>query len=241
MKVLIIGYGKMGREVEQLLQVANHEIVGKIDDYESLSKFDVKSDVAIEFTTPSACVSNIYWCLERKIPVVVGTTGWYDRLEEVQKACMINGGAIVWGSNFSIGMNIVFQLNRLLASFMNYFDDYKCQILEIHHTEKIDRPSGTAIALANLVIDEHHRYIRWELDSEIASSSVIPVHAKREGDVKGVHIVKWKGLNDELYIGHEVFSRRGFALGATKAAQWIIGKKGMFSFSEHFREIIQNK
>lgn len=241
MKVLIIGYGKMGREVEQLLRNTNHEIVGKIDDYESLNRFDGSSDVAIEFTTPSACVSNIYWCLEHKIPVVVGTTGWYDRLEEVQKACKVNDGAIVWGSNFSIGMNIVFQLNRILASFMNYFDDYECQILEIHHTEKIDRPSGTAIKLANLVIDEHHRYNKWELDPAIASIGVIPIHSKREGDVKGLHVVKWKGLNDEIYIGHEAFNRRGFAIGAIKAAEWIIGKKGMFSFSEYFREIIQNR
>lgn len=240
MDVLIIGYGKMGREVEQLIKLMGDNIAGIVDNYEQLCSFNGSAEVAIEFTTPSACVQNILWCLDHRIPVVVGTTGWYDKLNEVEQKCKESDGALIWGSNFSVGMNILFQVNKMLASLMSNFDEYKCSIDEVHHIQKLDKPSGTAITLAQMIIQAHPRYTTWKLDSD-AGDGVLPVYAFRQEDVRGIHTVKWSGSSDVISITHQAVDRRGFAQGALLAARWIIGKKGMFAFSEYFTEIIFQK
>lgn len=232
MKIALIGYGKMGHAIEEVALGRGHEIVCRID-ADNIGDFDspafAAADVAIEFTTPATAVDNYYRAFAAGIPVVSGTTGWLDRMPEIKAACE-KGSTFFYASNFSLGVNIFFALNRWLASVMNHFEDYSVSLEEIHHIHKLDHPSGTAITLAEGLIDNLDAMRRWsETDS---AADTIPVTAKREGEVPGTHIVRYDSEVDTITIEHRAKSRRGFALGAVVAAEFTVGKKGFLTMND---------
>lgn len=231
MKIALLGYGKMGKTIERLALEKGHEvafIAGRDADF---SKLEL-ADVAIEFSVPEAAFEHITKCFELGIPVVSGTTGWLSQYDEALKVCQERNGSFIYASNFSIGVNIFFELNRKLAEMMSAHKGYTVSMEEIHHTQKLDAPSGTAISLANAIIENTH-YSEWHLGKAIENEErSIPIEAKREGDVKGTHIVKYQSEIDTISIAHEAHSREGFALGAILAAEWLIGKKGVFSMKD---------
>lgn len=225
MKIALIGYGKMGKTIEQLATTKGHSIV-----YKSTSTIKdgtlASADVAIEFSNPEAAVSNIKKCFEANVPVICGTTGWLKNLNEVLAAQNECNGSFLYASNFSVGVNLFFQLNEELAKKMRKFDEYDVTIKEIHHTEKKDAPSGTAITLAESIL-HHSDKKEWSLDK--AENDKLYIDAKRINDVKGTHIVTYASKIDTISINHEAHSREGFAKGAILAAEWILGKQGVFS------------
>lgn len=229
MKVALLGYGKMGKIIEQIALSRGHEIVIKATKDTKYNLTD--ADVAIDFSVPSAAVNNISNGLKNNVPIVSGTTGWLDSYEAMVKLCNEHQGAFLYASNFSLGVNIFFELNSYLAKIMSSFEQYKVTIEEIHHTQKLDKPSGTAITLAQGIIKEHARYTDWELDKNQANHSV-PVFAKRLPEVPGTHTISYSSAVDTIAISHEAHSREGFALGAVLAAEWILGKKGVFSMKD---------
>lgn len=226
MKIVLIGTGKMGQAIEQLAVSRGHEIVLKLN-YENIDSFsneDLKvADVAIEFTRPDAATGNLKRCLDANIPVVCGTTGWHDELNHITKLFIDNNGALVYASNFSVGVNMMFELNRILAKWMQSHNEYSVSLSEIHHTHKLDKPSGTAVTLANGIIENNEAYTKWTLDKH--QDNAIYIDAMREPDVVGTHDVKWESPIDIIQLHHHAKSRDGFALGAIHAAEWIIGKK----------------
>ena len=228
----------MGKEIEQCLIQSGHTIAATIDNDEQRNNFSGSADVAVEFSTPQTVIDNLLWCFEKNIPVVTGTTGWLDQLPMITEQCEKMNGSLLWGSNFSIGMNVFFMLNKELTKFMNHFPQYKPSISEVHHVHKLDKPSGTAITLANDMIDEAANLHSWVLDKTDAEEGQLPVFVERIGEVKGTHDVKFESNEDIISIHHEAKSRKGFALGAIMAAQWIKDKKGVCSFPEFFKEII---
>ncbi|MEH0154863.1 4-hydroxy-tetrahydrodipicolinate reductase [Limibacter armeniacum] len=236
MRVLLIGYGKMGKTIEEILTERGHKVVGIVDrsteaKIKDFSKSEV--DVAIEFTEPSAAYDNITACLEEGIPLVSGTTGWLDRRENVEKLCAEKDGAFFWASNFSLGVNIFFALNNRLAELMNPHADYKVSMEEIHHTEKKDAPSGTAITLAEGVIDNLDRIENWSLKGEGSQvENILEIAAVREPDVPGTHEVVYESEMDKIEIKHTAHTRKSFALGAVVAAEWLPGKKGILSMQD---------
>ncbi|MCB0436752.1 MAG: 4-hydroxy-tetrahydrodipicolinate reductase [Mangrovimonas sp.] len=229
MKVALLGYGKMGKIIEQVALSRGHEIVIKATKDTKYNLTD--ADVAIDFSVPSAAVNNISNGLKNNVPIVSGTTGWLDSYEAMVKLCNEHQGAFLYASNFSLGVNIFFELNSYLAKIMSSFEQYKVTIEEIHHTQKLDKPSGTAITLAQGIIKEHAHYTDWELDKNQANHSV-PVFAKRLPEVPGTHTISYSSAVDTIAISHEAHSREGFALGAVLAAEWILGKKGVFSMKD---------
>ncbi|MCB0426357.1 MAG: 4-hydroxy-tetrahydrodipicolinate reductase [Mangrovimonas sp.] len=229
MKVALLGYGKMGKIIEQIALSRGHEIVIKATKDTKYNLTD--ADVAIDFSVPSAAVNNISNGLKNNVPIVSGTTGWLDSYEAMVKLCNEHQGAFLYASNFSLGVNIFFELNSYLAKIMSSFEQYKVTIEEIHHTQKLDKPSGTAITLAQGIIKEHAHYTDWELDKNQANHSV-PVFAKRLPEVPGTHTISYSSAVDTIAISHEAHSREGFALGAVLAAEWILGKKGVFSMKD---------
>ena len=229
MKVALLGYGKMGKIIEQVALSRGHEIVIKATKDTKYNLTD--ADVAIDFSVPSAAVNNISNGLKNNVPIVSGTTGWLDSYEAMVKLCNEHQGAFLYASNFSLGVNIFFELNSYLAKIMSSFEQYKVTIEEIHHTQKLDKPSGTAITLAQGIIKEHTRYTDWELDKNQANHSV-PVFAKRLPEVPGTHTISYSSSVDTIAISHEAHSREGFALGAVLAAEWILGRKGVFSMKD---------
>ncbi|MFH1005309.1 MAG: 4-hydroxy-tetrahydrodipicolinate reductase [Bacteroidota bacterium] len=238
MKIALFGYGKMGKEIEQIA-LQKHTIALKIDlhNAESFSKNELmKCDVAIEFSTPHSVVTNILKCFEANIPVVVGTTGWYDKLEEVKKICKEKNQCLFYSSNFSIGVNIFFELNKQLAKMMNNYPDYQVSIEEIHHIYKLDAPSGTAISLANQIIDNISRKKKWintlSVSSQIEREDELPIISTREDEVTGTHIVKYHSAIDDIEIMHKAHNRKGFATGAMIAAEFIANKKGIFTMDD---------
>lgn len=239
MKIALIGYGKMGKEIEKVIVDANtaDEIVLKITD-DNLHEFNVenlkKADVAIEFTQPEAAVENIYKCFEAGIPVVVGTTAWLNRLDEVKKKCADTNGTIFFSPNYSVGVNIFWEVNRRLAQLMNSQPQYEVSMEEIHHTEKKDAPSGTAVKTAEVILKELDRKKEWSLqpNSNGQASIEIPIIAKREPNVPGKHTVTYTSNVDYIEIKHEAKSRRGFAEGAVMAARFVIGKKGVYEMKD---------
>ncbi len=228
MKIALLGYGKMGKTIEKLAVEKGHEIVAKISALKDLPELK-KAEVAIDFSTPEAAMQNISACFDLGIPVVSGTTGWLDDFEKVLKLCQSSNGSFIYASNFSIGVNIFFELNRKLAEMMAAHKNYKIDIEEIHHTQKLDAPSGTAISLAKDIIDKT-TYENWKLDA--GSANEIPIKALRIEDVKGTHTVSYTSKIDTLSIKHEAHSREGFALGAILAAEWLKDKKGIYSMKD---------
>lgn len=228
MKIALLGYGKMGNAIEKIALEKGHEIVLRksVDDsYDGLES----ADVAIEFSIPTSAVVNITTCLNAGIPVVSGTTGWLDDYEIVTKLCEEKGGSFIYGSNFSLGVNLFFELNAYLAKMMAKFPDYKVSMEETHHTQKLDAPSGTAISLARDVI-KYSDYSSWALED--AKEDEILIDAKRIENVPGTHIVSYNSNVDKIEISHTAHSRDGFALGAVLAAEWILGKTGVYSMKD---------
>ena len=228
MKIALLGYGKMGREIEKLSKKRGHKIVAIID--KNFSKGDISNaNVSINFSTPKAAKENILNSLKLNIPVVSGTTGWLEDLNTITDFCKKNKSAFLYSSNFSIGVNIFFKMNDILSKLMNDYNDYKASIEETHHTKKIDSPSGTAITLAEKIIDNSN-YESWTLKEN--KHNELPIRVNRMGDVKGNHIVKYNSSIDTIKIEHYAKSREGFALGSIIASEWIIGKTGVFSFND---------
>lgn len=228
MKIALLGYGKMGRIIESIALERGHEIVLKKSSNTPFDNLD-QADVAIDFSIPDAAVKNITTCLEKNIPVVSGTTGWLEKYDEVTAYCQQQQGAFLYGSNFSLGVNIFFELNQHLAKIMAKFQAYQVCLEEIHHTQKLDAPSGTAITLAQDIINSS-QYNSWSLDK--ANENEIQITAVRQESVPGTHSVFYESPIDQIEIKHTAYSREGFALGAVLAAEWIYGKKGVFSMKD---------
>lgn len=236
MRIALLGYGKMGKMIERIAVSRGHQVVLVVD-LDNQADCSVEqlrqADVAIEFTTPAVAVDNYKWCMDAGVPVVSGTTGWLDRWEEVVGYCREKGGGFFYASNFSIGVNIFFRLNKYLAKMMDNFRDYKIFIEETHHIHKLDAPSGTAITLAEGIIKNHSAYRSWKLyQGEELGEDVLPVAAKRIGEVPGIHGVTYKSAVDEIEIRHSAFSREGFAQGAVFAAEFLLGKKGVYGMDD---------
>lgn len=236
MRVAIIGYGKMGHEIEQVLLERGHSVSLIIDQdnaHDLRAEKLAGVDVAIEFTTPTTAYTNVRTCIECGTPVVSGTTGWHDRLAELQALCRERGSSMIWSSNYSLGVNITFRLNRYLAELMNRFEGYNVAIEEIHHTQKKDAPSGTAISLANDILERVERKQRW-LNEPTEEADAIEITSLREGMVPGTHTVTYTSPDDEIVIKHTLFSRRALALGAVVAAEFVAPRKGVFTIDDLF-------
>ena len=234
MKIAIIGYGRMGKTIENLAIEAWHEIALIVDEQNREDLFNgalKKADVAIEFTRPDSAFDNIKACLEAGVPVVSGTTAWLDRLGEVKKICEQKAGAFFYASNFSIGVNVFFALNRYLAALMDEQSAYEVTMEEIHHTGKKDAPSGTAITLAEGILEKLKRKKAW-VNDESADEEELSIISKRIDPAPGKHTVTYHSPVDTITIEHEAHSREGFAKGAIAAAQWIIGKQGVFGMQD---------
>ena len=229
MKIALVGYGKMGKIIGEIAESRGHEVVAKLNESPTLENLN-DPDVVIEFSNPEVAFNNIKICLENKIPVVCGTTGWLDQKPEIEKIATENETAFLYGSNFSLGVNLFFALNEKLADLMKNFSEYKVQLEEIHHTHKKDAPSGTAISLAEGIIKNDHRFDAWKLDE--TKGNELGIFAVREDEVPGTHSIFYRSEVDEIEIKHTAFNRNGFALGAVIAAEWIQGKKGNFSMKD---------
>jgi 4-hydroxy-tetrahydrodipicolinate reductase len=233
MKILLLGYGKMGKTIEKIALDKGHTIVGKIDiqnraDMDLLDAKDV--DVAIEFSSPEAAFDNIKYCLKKGWPVVSGTTGWLEHRPEIEALCKDKGGAFFYASNYSIGVNLFFRLNRQLAKLMNG-QGYSSSMTEIHHIHKLDAPSGTAITLAEGIADENDAICGWKLAPE-NESGFLQIISEREGEVPGTHIIRYDSDVDSIEISHTAHNRAGFASGAVVSAEWLVGKEGVFSMND---------
>lgn len=230
MKIALLGYGRMGKEIEKIALQRGHEIVLKIKDQQA---YDISiADVAIDFSIPSAAFKNITNCFQNKVPVISGTTGWLDKYQEAIAICNQNKGSFIYASNFSLGVNIFFELNRQLAKMMSAWEGYDISMEEIHHTKKLDAPSGTAITLAEGIV-EHTSKQGWELDEdqEIGEHS-IPIEAKRMPEIHGTHRIGYDSEIDSIEIKHTAHNRKGFALGAVIAAEWIVDKTGVYTMKD---------
>jgi 4-hydroxy-tetrahydrodipicolinate reductase len=230
MKIALLGYGRMGKAIEEIAGARGHEIVLRKDIDSGFDCLET-ADVAIDFSVPGAARENIVTALNLGIPVVSGTTGWLEDYDFVTRLCQEKNGALVYGSNYSIGVNLFFQLNEIVAKMMAKFPEYKIEMQEIHHLQKVDSPSGTAITLANGIV-ANSTYKGWALDNQ--SDDEILIDVARIGHVPGTHAVFYKSLADLIQIKHVAHSREGFAYGAVIAAEWIIGKRGVFSPKEVF-------
>ncbi|WP_276381972.1 4-hydroxy-tetrahydrodipicolinate reductase [Flavobacterium sp. H4147] len=228
MKIALLGYGKMGKVIERIALERGHEIVLKKDEFNTYDGLST-ADVAIDFSVPTAAVSNISACFNSNVPVVSGTTGWLEHYDEMIALCNEKKGGFISSSNFSLGVNIFFGLNEYLAKIMNQFDSYKVSMEEIHHIHKLDAPSGTAISLAQGVI-ENSNYAEWTLEE--AKNNQIHIEAKRIGEVPGTHTVTYDSPIDSIEIKHTAHNREGFALGAVIAAEWLAGKQGIFTMKD---------
>ncbi len=237
MKIALLGYGKMGHTIEKIAIERGHTISHaiNIDNQQELALVSSETtDVAIEFSEPGSAFGNISHCLKNNVPLVCGTTGWLDKLPEVKRLCEQQQGAFFYASNFSIGVNIFFRLNEILAGMMNDFPEYDVEMEEIHHIHKKDAPSGTAITLAEGIIQHLQNKKSWELDKKSAKEA-LPIFSKREGEVPGTHTVTFRSGVDDIEIKHTAHSRHGFALGAVKVAEWLPGKKGVLNMNDFLK------
>jgi 4-hydroxy-tetrahydrodipicolinate reductase len=228
MKIALLGYGKMGQTIERIALERGHEIVLKKDEFNTYDGL-LDADVAIDFSIPAVAVNNISNSFNANVPVISGTTGWLEHYDEMVSLCKEKKSAFISSSNFSLGVNLFFGLNEYLAKMMSKFDSYNVEMEEIHHTQKLDAPSGTAISLAKGVI-ENSNYTNWTL--ETPKPKEIHIEAKRIGDVPGTHTVTYNSIVDSIEIKHTAHNRDGFALGAIIAAEWIVGKQGVFTMKD---------
>lgn len=233
MKIALIGYGKMGLEIEHVLASRGHSVVHT---FTSTNPPDLErlrdADVVIEFTRPEAVAANLRMCFAAGVPVVTGTTGWYSQFDAVANACRVANGALFTATNFSLGVNITFYINKVLARIMASQKAYKAGMTEIHHTRKLDAPSGTAITLAEGIIENNPSLNGWCLAGAEDEAGKLPIEAIREGDVPGTHVVRYDSEIDRIELTHIAHNRKGFALGAVLAAEWLHGKKGVFGMSD---------
>jgi len=229
MNIALLGYGRMGKEIEKVALDRGHSIIHKISS--DITAYDFTNvDVAIDFSIPSAAFQNITHCIKQQIPVISGTTGWLEKYDEVITLCEAEKGTFLYASNFSLGVNIFFEINSYLAKMMSQLEDYKVEIEEIHHTKKLDAPSGTAITLAEGIM-QHTKYTDWKLD-EAASADEISIVAKRIPEVPGTHEITYTSSIDTIAIKHEAHNRQGFALGAVVAAEWIQHRVGVYTMKD---------
>lgn len=243
MNIALIGYGKMGQIIEKFAIDRNHEIVLIIDennrDQVTVEELQ-QADVAIDFSTPSAVLENIEFCFKANVPVVVGTTGWYEKLDDIKEQCLANDHTLMYGSNYSIGVNIFFHINKLLAKAMNPYKQYEVQVEEIHHTQKLDAPSGTAITIAEGILENYDSKSTW-INNVIGEDELIPknnqllIESHRLEDVPGTHTVLYSSEVDQIEFKHTAHSRSGFALGAVIAAEWLHDKAGFYNVKDMFK------
>jgi 4-hydroxy-tetrahydrodipicolinate reductase len=234
MKIALIGYGKMGKAIEEIAQLRGHEIVLRvtIDNPEDNTVEKIRrADLAIEFTGPDSAFSNVVRCLEAGVPVVCGSTGWLKRFDEAKKICSETGGALLYASNFSVGVNIFFEINRQLASVMSAYPDYEVGITEVHHTEKRDAPSGTAITLAEQILARLSRKKSWVNHPSVDKTELV-IRSERADPAPGTHKVRYDSGIDTIEIVHTAHNRKGFALGAVLAAEFLAGNKGVFGMKD---------
>jgi 4-hydroxy-tetrahydrodipicolinate reductase len=234
MKIALIGYGKMGKAIEEIALQKGHEIVLKISD-QNLEDFTkenlLQCDVAIEFTNPESAIANMRMCIDAGVPVVCGSTGWVAHEEDIKKYCTESNGTLLYASNFSIGVNIFFEVNKKLAALMAAQKEYEVSVEEIHHTQKKDAPSGTAITIAQQIISERSDKDKWVLGNT-TNADEISIISKRIDPAPGTHYVRYTSEIDDIEIIHTAHSRKGFATGAVVAAEFITGKKGIFSMKD---------
>src|SRR6267154_1798821 len=234
MKILLIGYGKMGKAIEGIALQRGHSIAAKVDTREELLKFTGSADVAIEFSQPDAVIENLKFCFERNIPVVCGTTGWLEKKNEIETFCNQKSATFFYASNYSLGVNLFFKLNEYLAQLMNGRGGYEVAIDETHHTQKKDAPSGTAITLAEGIIKNNASKKKWTL-TERGNPDELVIHSFRTDPAPGTHLVSYQSAVDDLSIQHIAHSREGFALGAVMVAEWLLGKKGVYSMDDFLK------
>jgi 4-hydroxy-tetrahydrodipicolinate reductase len=238
MKIALLGYGKMGKIIEKIALQKGHEIVAKIDNDSDWEQFVGASlygrpDVAIEFSTPQTALKNIFRCFDLNLPIVVGTTGWHEQKDEIFSYCIEHQKTLFHASNFSIGVNLFFELNKHLANMMKNHFDYNVHIEEIHHLQKLDKPSGTAITLAEGLIENYSQKISWTCDeTPNETSETLNIKALREEGVFGIHSIFYESNEDIIEIKHTAKSREGFAKGAVFAAEWLVGKQGVFTMTD---------
>lgn len=238
MKIAIIGYGKMGQTIETIALKKGHKIILKVDKENASTWTNEElqhADVAIEFTRPESAINNIIRCFEAGVPVVSGTTGWVEKMNEVNNKCNLLNGGFFYASNFSIGVNIFFELNRMLAKMMETQNSYDISIEEIHHTQKLDAPSGTAITLAEGILNEIQRKDKWVKENS-ESKQELSIFSKRIDKVPGTHSISYTSEIDTIEIKHTAHSRMGFAKGALMAAEWMVGKKGVYGMKDLLNE-----
>lgn len=228
MKIALLGYGKMGKVIERIALQRGHEIVLRKSSSDSYNGLE-NADVAIDFSIPAAAVANITECLNTGTPIVSGTTGWLEEYPKMESLCQEKNGAFIYGSNFSLGVNLFFELNQYLGKLMSKFDQYQVSMEEIHHTQKLDKPSGTAISLANGIINTT-KYTNWSLENTNPNEVFIDV--KRIDEVPGTHSIFYTSEVDTIEIKHTAHNRDGFALGSIIAAEWLIEKKGVFTMRD---------
>ena len=243
MKIALLGYGKMGKIIEKIATDRKHEIVLTID-HDNLHDLNAenlqKADVAIEFSTPGTALSNIRHCLNAGVPIVVGTTGWYDEIPALKQECLEGNKTIIYASNFSVGVNLFFHLNKVLAKLMNNYPAYEVQVEEIHHTHKLDAPSGTAMTIAEGIIEEIDRKSEWLNEvvgtqiPDVIKNEQLLIESHRIENVPGTHTVVYSSEVDEIEIKHTAHSRAGFALGAVIAAEWLQNKQGFYNIADVF-------
>ncbi|HYC87449.1 MAG TPA: 4-hydroxy-tetrahydrodipicolinate reductase [Chryseosolibacter sp.] len=234
MKIVLVGYGKMGKTIEKIAVARGHQVAARIDVDNHHDLAAVNADVAIEFSHPHAAFENVKQCLELGLPVVCGTTGWLARKEEIEALAYRLNGAFFYASNYSLGVNLFFRLNEALAAMMSNFDHYSVTIDEVHHTEKKDAPSGTAITLAEGLIKHLKGKRKW-VNHDTSESSEVPIKSFRIDEVPGTHIIKYASNIDDIEIKHIAHTREGFALGAVTVAEWLIGKKGVLNMDDFLK------
>ena len=235
MKIALFGYGKMGKEIEKILLERGHSVTHKISSKDDLNSIDFSAtDAVIEFSTPESAQKNIAFCLNNNLPIVIGTTGWYDHFDELAKLCSDKKSAMIHATNFSLGVNLFFTLNTQMAKLMNNYPEYNCSVKEIHHTEKVDAPSGTGISIAEQIITETTNLSKWEnvKPPETLNTGILALASERLPNVPGTHEVVYENSIDKIEIKHTAHSRIGFALGSVVAAEWIFGKTGIFTMKD---------
>jgi 4-hydroxy-tetrahydrodipicolinate reductase len=237
MDIILSGYGKMGKEIEKVALQRSHRIIGIIDHSSDWSKLEIPKNVnpvVIDFSQPDAVVNNIKHCFDKKLPIVVGTTGWDKFFKEITSLCLEKKQTILMASNFSIGMNIFFAVNKQLSAIMEQFETYDVSMSETHHIYKLDKPSGTAVTLAEQILESVSRKNKWSIENANIAN-ILSIESIREGEVFGDHTVKYNSEIDEIKISHSAKNRKGFALGAVVAAEWLKGKTGIFCMNDVLR------